>query len=39
MRKKRLEDFFNIMDSDNDGFISSAAINLDDLPTEALELL
>ena len=39
MRRKKLEEFFKLMDSDNDGLISAAHIYLEDLPTEALELL
>lgn len=39
MRKKKLEEYFKLMDSDNDGLISASNIYLDDLPTEALELL
>ncbi|CAD8051997.1 unnamed protein product [Paramecium sonneborni] len=39
MRKKKLEDYFKLMDSDNDGLISAQNIYLEELPTEALELL
>lgn len=39
MRKKKLEEYFKLMDSDNDGLISAANIYLEELPTEALELL
>lgn len=39
MRKRKLEEYFKTMDSDKDGFISSNAIDLDHLPTDALILL
>ena len=39
MRKKKLEEYFKLMDSDNDGLISAQNIYLEELPTEALELL
>ncbi|CAK90653.1 unnamed protein product (macronuclear) [Paramecium tetraurelia] len=39
MRRKKLEEYFKLMDSDNDGLISAQNIYLEELPTEALELL
>ena len=39
MRRRRLEQYFELMDSDNDGFISADAISLENLPTEVIEIL
>ena len=39
MRRRRLEQYFELMDSDNDGFISADAISLENLSTEVIEIL
>lgn len=38
-RRKKLEEFFELMDSDRDGYISKNDIDLESLPTEVLTIL
>jgi hypothetical protein len=39
MRRQKLGAYFELMDSNNDGYISAEDINLENLPTVAIELL
>jgi hypothetical protein len=39
MRIKKLEYYFDLMDSDHDGLISADNISLDSLPTYVIEIL
>jgi hypothetical protein len=39
MRRRRLEELFDMMDGDGDGFISADNIDLESLPTNVIEIL